>query len=289
MTAIISFHYNGATNPIILPRRPSSTTPDDPNRPIASPGYYSTIKRRERRADEPETIRRRGFAEDPRSSTEVHSIVATSVSTRPLLVYLAVLLLFSSRAQTRKSSQFRSLFIQSCSNHGFHRRFNLFLLARMRIQWLHTSSVRHRPAALATVHAPLLVRSLKRHVSHIRGYTVAPYSNQSFSNAFTSQQALTLSALLPHPQEIQVLRVPAFNSRDLVVCLGDTTLSSSRIPIIPTPQCPPGGVYVAILPLVSLIRLISELEEYSAPTFILPTTTSTSPASPSPSAPPSSQ
>ncbi|KAJ7573292.1 hypothetical protein C8J56DRAFT_903674 [Mycena floridula] len=43
MTAIISFHYNGTTNPIILPRRPSSTTPDDPNRPIASRGYYSTI------------------------------------------------------------------------------------------------------------------------------------------------------------------------------------------------------------------------------------------------------
>ncbi|KAJ7573334.1 hypothetical protein C8J56DRAFT_903715 [Mycena floridula] len=38
-----------------------------------------------------------------------------------------------------------------------------------------------------------------------------------------SQQALTLSALLPHPQEIQVLQIPALNSRDVVACLADTT------------------------------------------------------------------
>ncbi|KAJ7573326.1 hypothetical protein C8J56DRAFT_517457 [Mycena floridula] len=126
-TALISFHSNGAANPIILPRRPSSTTPDDPSRPI--PTRYNTIvrysnafagalrhgreampreiladkntrtrerreglerdirstergrsdghlqKRQERRADEPETIRRRGFAEDPRSAWQCRGAI----------------------------------------------------------------------------------------------------------------------------------------------------------------------------------------------------------------------
>ncbi|KAJ7573316.1 hypothetical protein C8J56DRAFT_1173835 [Mycena floridula] len=284
-------------------------------------------------------------------------IVATSVSTRPLLVRfpaplfvvnrqfayhfqpllqldLTVLLfvLFScSDPQIQSVSQL----VHPVSHQSFGSRplpQGLFLFGACAGSTF--SGCTHRLFAIALLLSPLaglldthlLVRSLKRHGRWIRGYTVAPYSNQFFSNAFTSQQALTLSALLPHPQEIQVFQVPASNSRDLVLCLGDTTLSSSIIPIIPTPRwhircslCRGDKLVIRIFEfefvlydsspqltntgfligdIVVRVRedsyghsssrishtthLRTSSQEYSTPTFILPTTTSTSPASPSP-------